>query len=75
MMINLTERDEGKRVVDTEGERIGEIAEFDRGVAYVDPDEQLPEWVQQETRRDEGDYVLKNSMVHSVTEEEIRVHR
>lgn len=75
VILTLTERDEGKQVVDMDGERIGEIAEFERGVAYVDPDENLPEPLRQDVEQEAGSYVLKNTMVHSVTEEEIRIRQ
>jgi hypothetical protein len=77
-MLNLTERDEGKKVVDQTGERIGIITEIESGKAYVDPEPVVPQpikrkldWEGAETAQQE----LKNSMVHSITDSKVRIRR
>jgi hypothetical protein len=75
MILTLTERDEGKRVVDTNGECLGVIEECERGVAYVAPDGQRPEQPEPALDRQGEVYTVESSVVHSVTEEEIYVNR
>ena len=77
-VLKLTEQDIGKPVVDQDGEKIGEITNYEEGRAYVEPEET----VMARTRRklgwhssDAQAYVLSNSMVYSIREHEIRIRR
>lgn len=77
-VLKLTQKDIGKTVVDQDGERIGEIVQFEDGRAYVEPDPS----VMARTRRklgwgdtDTQLCLLSNSMVYSIRNEEIRIRR
>ena len=78
MMLTLTEDDEGKRVVGRSGTEVGTITSVDRGRAIVEPDTTVPGRVKRKLRPADTDteqYVLQNSMVHSITEREVRIRR
>lgn len=77
MMLHLNEEDEGKRVLAHSGKEIGIIDRFEEGTAYVEPGE----LVSGTTKRkldwsdDDGPFVLRNTMVHSITEDAVRIRR
>lgn len=74
----LTADDEGKRVVSTDGEKIGMITEVRGGTAYVDPDPGMFESVK--AKLDWGDtgedsYPLNTDDVAEVTDDEVRLRQ
>ncbi|NEU57274.1 PRC-barrel domain containing protein [Halorussus sp. MSC15.2] len=70
----ITEADQGKQIVGTDGESIGTVMKVDAGVVHVNLDSDLPESVK---RRfdwgDEEDYTLQETEVESVTDDEVVV--
>ncbi|MBX0322278.1 PRC-barrel domain containing protein [Halomicroarcula sp. F13] len=73
---NLTERDEGKRVVNADGEMVGMISGFRGGEAYVDPDPGITDKIMSRLGWediDESDYKLDSSKVEHITDDEVRL--
>ncbi|GGO00185.1 MULTISPECIES: PRC-barrel domain containing protein [Haloarcula] len=73
---NLTERDEGKRVVNAEGEAVGMISGFRGGDAFVDPDPGITDKIMSRLGWediDEDDYKLDPSKVDTITDDEVRL--
>lgn len=78
MMLHLNKNDEGKTVLTRDGKEIGVIASFEEGKAYVEPAELVPSTTKRKLdweERVDGPYVLKNTMVHSITEDVVRIRR
>lgn len=76
MTRNLTEDDEGKDVVDTNGETIGIVSSVRGGTAYVDPDPGLTDTIKSKlgwNEPDTDDYPLDDSRVDTVTDDEVRL--
>lgn len=76
MQVDLTEEDEGKRVVADDGTEIGVVTEVRGGTAYVDPDPSLLESVSAALGwgdRDEGARPLGEEQVGAVTDDEVRL--
>lgn len=74
--IQLTEADEGKRVVTESGDEVGVISEVRSGTAYVDPDPNAFESIKSKLGwgdRDEDTYPLSGDDVTEVTEEKVRL--
>lgn len=75
-MTRLTENDEGKRVVNRDGDTIGMVTGFRGGRAYVDPEPGLGDRIKSRLgweSVDEDDYALENSEVERVTDEEVHL--
>ena len=71
-----TEDDEGKRVVDTEGEPIGMIEAVSGGKAYVDPEPGLVEQIKSLLGwedADEEDYAIDEENIERVTDDEVEI--
>lgn len=74
--ISLTESDEGKKVIDSSGENIGQVMEVRNGRAYVDPDPGITDSIMSKLGWGSGDeetYELEPSNVDRVTEDEIHL--
>lgn len=74
----LTEKDEGKRVVNAEGDEIGMISEVRGGTAYVDPSPGMTDRIRSKlgwTEGDEDDYPLDHEKIDVITDDEIRLQR
>ncbi|MBX0288227.1 PRC-barrel domain containing protein [Halomicroarcula sp. F28] len=72
----LTETDEGKTVVNADGDEIGVISDFRAGQAYVDPDPGITDKVMSSlgwTDADEEHYALNEDQVEHVTDDEVRL--
>ena len=75
-MAVLTEDDEGKFLMDAEGEQIGIVTEVDDGVAHVEPDPNIGEALIQSLGfgdADEDDIEVHGDAVETVTESELRL--
>lgn len=77
-MAVLSSDDEGKFLIDGEGEQIGIVTEVDsdEGIAYVEPDPGIAEaWIQGfgYGDADEDDIKVPEDVVETVSSEEIRV--
>ncbi|GGN12904.1 hypothetical protein [Halarchaeum nitratireducens] len=76
-MATLTSEDEGKILVDVEGEEFGVVTEVESNTAWVDPDPGLGDAVLAAlgwSERDGDDYTVEGDLVDTVTEGEIRVN-
>ena len=76
MAHNLTEEDEGKTVVDSNGDKIGLVSGVRGGTAYVDPDPDLTDSLKSRLGWgdvDQDDYPLDDSQIEQVTDDEIRL--
>lgn len=72
----FTDHDEGKRVVDARGEKVGVVADVRNGTAYIDSDPSLTDTVMSKlgwNKVDEGTYPLDPDRIHLVTDDEIRL--
>lgn len=77
-MATLTTEDEGKVLVDSEGEEFGVVTAVKDGTAYVDPDPSITDAVIQALGwggSDDDDIEVPPEAVDTVTDEEIRVSR
>lgn len=73
---NLTERDEGKKVVNQNGDEIGVISGFRGGRAYVKPEAGLADSLMSKlgwSDVDEDDYPIDDSHVETITDDEVRL--
>jgi hypothetical protein len=75
---NVTADDQGKRVVDANGDAVGMVSSVSGGTAYVDPDPGLADRIR--TRlgwedRDDDDFPLEQSRIDTITEDEIRLKK
>lgn len=76
MRHNITEEDEGKKVVGSTGDKIGIVSSVRGGTAYVDPDPGLTDNIKSKLGWgdvDQDDYPLDESNIESVTDDEIRL--
>ena len=72
----LTASDEGKTVVNHQGDKIGRIVEVDSGRAMVDPDPDVTDTIMSKlgwSDADEDAYPLQESHIETVTDDEIRL--
>jgi hypothetical protein len=77
-MATLTTEDEGKVLVDSDGEEFGVVTAVENGTAYVDPDPSIAEAVAQAFGwgdAGDDDIEVPPEAVDTVTDEEIRVSR
>lgn len=73
---DITEDDEGKRVVGPDGEEIGRITAVEHGTAHVDPDPGITDTVMSKLGwgdADEDTYPLQEASVESITDDEVRL--
>ncbi|KZN23759.1 hypothetical protein A4G99_12920 [Haladaptatus sp. R4] len=76
MTTQITDDDEGKKVVDNSGDQVGIVSDVQHGTAHVDPDPGITDKVKSKLGwgdRDEDTYPLQEEMVSSVTDDEIRL--
>ncbi len=74
--INLTDDDEGKRVVNSEGSKIGKVMKVKGGRAHVNPDPSITDQIRSTLGWDDDDedsYVLETDRIKKVTDKEIRL--
>jgi len=72
----ISDDDEGKRVVNPEGNEIGMITEVRNGTAYVDPDPGIADSIRSKLGwgdADADDYQLESHRIDSITDDEIRL--
>lgn len=75
-MVTLTEDEEGKPVVDSNGDQIGVVATVDHGTAYVDPDPGLTDKLLAKlgwNDADEEAYPLQEARIQAVTDDQIQL--
>ena len=72
----LTEGDEGKRVVSTDGDNVGVIAEIRDGTAHVEPNPDVFDSIKSKLNWGEADgdtYPLTADQIGEVTDSEVRL--
>ncbi|AGN01413.1 hypothetical protein L593_07340 [Salinarchaeum sp. Harcht-Bsk1] len=77
-MHTFTETDEGKRVVNASGDKIGVVSGVRNDNVYVDADPSISDRIRATLgweHVDEDDYVLDQDKINTVTEDEIRLKR
>lgn len=75
---HVTEDDEGKTVVNADGEEVGIVTGVRGGTAYVDPDPGLTDAIKSKLGWEEvdtEDYPLQEDRIEDVTDDEIRLTR
>lgn len=78
MAETFSDNDEGKTVVDTDGNEIGRIKEVRGDTAHVDPNPGLGDSIMSKLGwgdADQEDYQLQSSEVDSVTDDQVRLRR
>ena len=73
---HVTDDDQGKAVVDSNGQKIGMVTEVRSGTAYVNADPGLTDTIRSKLGwgdADEDDYALEENRIHTVTDDEIRL--
>ena len=76
--MKLTSNEQGKRVVNKEGETVGMVSSVDESSnrAYVNPDPNVAEKILSRLgwdKIDEDDYAIEQHQVDSITDDEIRL--
>jgi len=74
----FTEADEGKRVVNASGDKIGVVSGVRNDDVYVDADPSISDRIRARLgweHVDEDDYVLDQQKIDTVTDAEIRLKR
>jgi len=72
----ITDDDQGKKVVNDHGDEIGIVKEVQAGTAHVDPDPGMTDQLKSKlgwSDTDEDTYPLQENMIEDVTDDEIRV--
>lgn len=75
---SITDQEEGKRVVDANGNKIGVVSGVRGTKLYVDPDPGLTDKVMSALgwdHIDEDDYPLDESRIGSISDDEVRLKR
>lgn len=78
MCATFTDDDEGKRVVNANGDEIGIVEHVEAGTAHVDPDPGITDSIRSTLGwgdADEETYSLDDSNVESITDDEVRLQR
>lgn len=74
----LTENDEGKNVVNANGDPVGRVTSVEHGTAHVDPDPGLTDTIRSKLGwgdADEDSYQLDIESVETVSDDEIHLNR
>ena len=72
----IAEEDEGKRVVNARGKKIGMVSDVRNGAAYVDPDPSITDTIRSRLGwgdADEDDYRLGSRRIAKITDDEIHL--
>lgn len=78
MCVNFTDDDEGKRVVNSNGEEIGIVQSVEGGMVHVDPDPGMADSIKSKLGwgdSDEDTYALDEDNVESISDDEVRLRR
>lgn len=73
---HVTDEDQGKRVVDSGGRKIGMVTDVKSGTAYVNADPGLTDTIRSKLGwgdADKDDYALEKNRIDTVTDDEIRL--
>lgn len=75
---NFTDDEEGKTVVNADGDEIGRIVDVRGGTAYVDPDPGMMDTIRSKLGwgdADDDTYALEDSKVEEITDRNVRLRR
>lgn len=75
-MVTISEGDEGKTVVNRDGEKIGRVTNVQGGTAFVDPDPGITDTIKAKLGWEDvegDDYRLDTSEIDNITDDEIRL--
>ncbi len=78
MCANFTDDDEGKRVVNANGEEIGIVQSVEGGSVHVDPDPGMADSIKSKLGwgdSDEETYALDEDNVESISDDEVKLRR
>lgn len=78
MSANFSDDDEGKRVVNANGDEIGMIKSVSGGTAHVEPDPGMTDTIKSKLGwgdSDEDTYPLDDDQVESISDDEVRLQR
>lgn len=78
MCAEFTEADQGKRVVNEQGNTVGVIESVERGEAHVNPDPDLGDTIRSKLgwgESKEDTYRLDRQNVATITDDEVRLSR
>ncbi|MXV62393.1 PRC-barrel domain containing protein [Natronorubrum sp. JWXQ-INN-674] len=78
MCATFTNDDEGKRVVNENGETVGLVEHVEAGSVHVDPDPGITDSIKSKLGwgdADEETYALNTDNVEAITDDEIRLRR
>ncbi|WP_138007328.1 PRC-barrel domain containing protein [Halalkalirubrum salinum] len=76
--VTLTDEDEGKNVINNNGETLGRVVQVEHGTAHVKPDPGLTDSIKSKLgwgESDEDTYRLDASNVESISDDEIHLSR
>jgi len=72
-MDEVTKRDEGKPVIDANGDYLGTVERVEDGTAFVDPHEDIPALAKRVLGWREGVCTLTNIRIDAITDERIHL--
>lgn len=75
-MVQLSEDDIGKKVVNNEGEIVGQLTGFELNSAHIDPDPGLMDSIKSKLglqHPDEDDIILDINQIESTTDDTVRL--
>jgi hypothetical protein len=78
MAHSFTDDDEGKKVINADGETVGLVSEVTHGTAYVDPDPGITDKLMSKlgwSDRDDDDYPLQENAVDRVDDDAVHLRR
>lgn len=78
MCADFTQEDEGKDIVNADGDKIGIVESVEGGTAHVDPDPGMTDTIKSKLGwgdTDEETYPLDASNVESITDDQVRLAR
>ncbi|WP_435074088.1 PRC-barrel domain containing protein [Halorubrum sp. HHNYT27] len=76
--MDITEHDEGKKVVNAAGKKLGMVSKVEGQNVHVDPDPGLTDTIKSKLGwgdADEDTYALNQSDIATVTDDEVRLNR
>jgi len=78
MQHNLTEDDEGKAVVNANGDDVGRVVEVEHGTAHVEPDPGITDTIKSKLGwgdSDEDTYRLDSNNVEKISDDKVHLDR
>ncbi|MFC6824476.1 PRC-barrel domain containing protein [Halopelagius fulvigenes] len=76
MVVDVTDSEEGKDVVNERGDKIGIVSDVRHGTAYVEPDPGITDEIKAKLGWgdvDDDNYPLQEARIREITDDEIRL--